>query len=79
MCALNCMHQYDTMMHMRTTINIDDDLIAAAREYTGITEKTELVRMALKSLVALEAGRRLAALGGSDPDMKDIPRRRSEK
>ncbi|MGA2600051.1 MAG: type II toxin-antitoxin system VapB family antitoxin [Bryobacteraceae bacterium] len=64
---------------MRTTINIDDDLIAAAREYTGITEKTELVRMALKSLVALEAGRRLAALGGSDPDMKDIPRRRSEK
>jgi len=67
------------MMHMRTTINIDDDLIAAAREYTGITEKTELVRMALKSLVALEAGRRLAALGGSDPDMKDIPRRRSEK
>lgn len=73
------MHWYAMMMHMRTTINIDDDLIAAAREYTGITEKTELVRMALKSLVALEAGRRLAALGGSDPDMKDIPRRRSEK
>jgi len=73
------MHWYAIMMHMRTTINIDDDLIAAAREYTGITEKTELVRMALKSLVALEAGRRLAALGGSDPDMKDIPRRRSEK
>jgi len=67
------------MMHMRTTLNIDDDLIAAAREYTGIKEKTELVRMALKSLVALEAGRRLAALGGSDPDMQDIPRRRSEK
>ncbi len=67
------------MMHMRTTINIDDDLIAAAREYTGITEKTELVRVALKSLVALEAGRRLAKLGGSNPDMQDIPRRRSEK
>lgn len=66
-------------MHMRTTINIDDDLIAAAREYTGITEKTELVRMALKSLLAREAGRRIAALGGSKPDMEDIPRRRSEK
>jgi len=73
------MHRYGMMMHMRTTLNIDDDLIAAAREYTGIKEKTELVRMALKSLVALEAGRRLAALGGSDPDMQDIPRRRSEK
>jgi Arc/MetJ family transcription regulator len=66
-------------MHMRTTINIDDDLIETAREYTGITEKTELVRMALKSLISREAGRRLALMGGSDPDLKDIPRRRSEK
>ncbi len=66
-------------MHMRTTINIDDDLIAAAREYTGITEKTELVRMALKALISREAARRLALLGGSNPDMQDIPRRRSEK
>jgi Arc/MetJ family transcription regulator len=67
------------MMHMRTTLNIDDDLIKDARELTGITRKTELVRYALKSLIAREAGRRLAALGGSAPDMLDIPRRRSEK
>jgi Arc/MetJ family transcription regulator len=67
------------MMHMRTTLNIDDDLIKTARELTGIHEKTELVRVALKSLIAREAGRRIAALGGSAPDMEDIPRRRSEK
>jgi Arc/MetJ family transcription regulator len=66
-------------MHMRTTLNIDDDLIKTARELTGIHEKTELVRVALKSLIAREAGRRIAALGGSAPDMEDIPRRRSEK
>lgn len=60
-------------------MNIDDDLIKTARELTGIHEKTELVRIALKSLIAREAGRRIAALGGSVPDMEDIPRRRSEK
>ena len=66
-------------MHMRTTINIDDDLFKDARRLTGIDQKTELVRMGLKSLIAREAGRRLALLGGSQPDMQDIPRRRSKK
>lgn len=61
---------------MRTTINIDDELLARARELTGIEEKTTLVREALKSLIALEAGKRLAALGGTMKGLQHIPRRR---
>lgn len=63
---------------MRTTINLDDELLAKAEEYTGIHEKAELVRHALKTLVQLEASRRLARLGGTMPEFGDIPRRRSE-
>jgi len=61
---------------MRTTIALDDDLVRLAQEFTGVTEKTALVREALKSLIERESARRLAALGGSAPDMKPIPRRR---
>jgi len=64
---------------MRTTIAIDDDLIRTAKEFTGMEEKTALVREALKALIERESARRLAALGGSMPEMKDIPRRRSGK
>lgn len=60
---------------MRTTITLDDDLIAKAQEYTGIKEKAALIRTALEVLVAREAGRRLALLGGTEPDLK-APRRR---
>ena len=60
---------------MRTTINLDDDLIATAQEYTGLTEKSALVREALKELIQREAARRLARLGGSQPQLKPIPRR----
>jgi Arc/MetJ family transcription regulator len=63
---------------MRTTLNIDDELLAKAEEYTGIHEKSALVREALKSLVQREAARRLAKLGGTMPGLKDIPRRRSK-
>ena len=63
---------------MRTTITLDDELIRTAQEYTGIPEKTALIREALKSLIQKEAARRLAALGGSSPEMVDIPRRRVE-
>ena len=62
---------------MRTTIALDDKLLAEAAEYTGITEKTALLHAGLKSLIAREAGHRLAALGGSDPKAKAAPRRRS--
>jgi Arc/MetJ family transcription regulator len=61
---------------MRTTLALDDDLLAQAQEFTGIAEKTALVREALKALIHLEASRRLAALGGSEPDLEDIRRTR---
>jgi Arc/MetJ family transcription regulator len=63
---------------MRTTITLDDDLVSTAQEYTGISEKTALVRAALKSLIELEASRRMAALGGTMPELEYIPRRRVE-
>lgn len=63
---------------MRTTLALDDDLVNTAQEFTGITEKAALVREALRSLIERESSRRLAALGGTMPDLKDIPRRRAE-
>jgi Arc/MetJ family transcription regulator len=62
---------------MRTTLIIDDSLLERARSLTGIQEKTALVRAGLEALIAREAARRLAALGGTQPKMSDIPRRRS--
>lgn len=62
---------------MRTTIVLDDELMAKAKAYTGLTEKSAIVREALKALVQREAARRLALLGGSQPDLEDVPRRRS--
>lgn len=64
---------------MRTTIALDDELVRKAQEYTGVKEKTALVREALTALVQREAARRLAALGGSVPDFPDIPRRRAQR
>ena len=61
---------------MRTTLALDDELLADAEFYTGIREKSALVREALKALVEREAARRLARLGGSEPNLKPIPRRR---
>ncbi len=66
-------------MCMRTTLNIDDDLLAEAMRLTGIKGKTAVVHAALEALVSREASRRLAALGGSAPDIKPIPRRRLPK
>jgi Arc/MetJ family transcription regulator len=62
---------------MRTTINIDDDLLAQAFELTGVREKTALIREGLKALIERESARRLALLGGSDPLAELIPRRQS--
>ena len=61
---------------MRTTITIDDELIETAQRYTGIKERATLVRMGLESLVQREAARRLARLGGTEPDLVAPPRRR---
>lgn len=60
---------------MRTTLALDDKLLAQAQAYTGMTEKSALVREALKALIEREAARRLARLGGSEPDLR-APRRR---
>lgn len=61
---------------VRTTVALDDDLIRIAQEFTGVEEKTALIREALKALIERESARRLAALGGSMPGLKNIPRRR---
>jgi len=61
---------------MRTTLALDDDLLAEAEALTGVGEKTALVREALKALIERESARRLALLGGSDPKAKAPPRRR---
>jgi Arc/MetJ family transcription regulator len=61
---------------MRTTLNIEDDLLAKAAQLTGVKEKTALVRLGLEALIARESAKRLAALGGSEPNLRPIPRRR---
>lgn len=74
------MHQSAILMHMstsRTTLNLDDELLQSAREYTGIEEKTALIHKALRELIAREAAKRLAALGGIMPDFRAGRRRRS--
>jgi len=61
---------------MRTTLALDDELVAKAQDYTGLREKSALVREALKALIERESARRLARLGGSEPRLKPPPRRR---
>ena len=61
---------------MRTTLALDDDLVAKAQAFTGVKEKSALVREALKALIERESARRLARLGGSEPDLTTPPRRR---
>ncbi|TDE09654.1 type II toxin-antitoxin system VapB family antitoxin [Jiangella asiatica] len=61
---------------MRTTLAIDDELLAEAARLTGKTEKTALVREGLTALIERESARRLARLGSTEPDLEDIPRRR---
>ena len=63
---------------MRTTVALDDDLLRIAQEFTGVAEKTALLREALKALVERESSRRLASLGGAMPELKRIPRRRAK-
>lgn len=62
---------------MRTTLNIDGDLLQRAADLTGVKEKTALVRLGLEALIALESARRLAALGGTEKKVKPTPRRRT--
>lgn len=63
---------------MRTTLALDDDLLAEAQRLTGTTEKSALVREALRALIQRESARRLARLGGTEPELVAAPRRRTE-
>lgn len=62
---------------MKTTLNIEDELLDRASQLTGIKEKTALVRLGLEALIAKESGKRLAKLGGTEKKLDMIPRRRS--
>ena len=62
---------------MRTTLNIDDALLSKAASLTGVTEKTALVRLGLQALIARESARRLAGLGGTEPQLQPVSRRKS--
>ena len=70
------MHVSCILIHMRTTLIIDQKLLERARQLTGIPEKTALVRAGLEALIAQEAAKRLAALGGTEPSLRSVPRRR---
>jgi Arc/MetJ family transcription regulator len=65
-------------MHMRTTLIINAELLERARQLTGIREKTALVHAGLEALIAREAAKRLAALGGAESSLQPIPRRRGD-
>lgn len=63
---------------MRTTINLNDDLLSEAHRLTGLKERTALVHEGLRALIERESAKRLAKLGGTEPQLEDIPRRRGE-
>jgi Arc/MetJ family transcription regulator len=64
---------------VRTTLNIEDELLAKAAELTGIKEKTSLVKLGLEALIARESAKRLAVLGGKEKNLEMIPRRRVDE
>ncbi|MBE2259161.1 MAG: type II toxin-antitoxin system VapB family antitoxin [Candidatus Accumulibacter sp.] len=64
---------------MRTTLALDDDLLIKAQALTGVSEKTALVREALRALIQRESAKRLALLGGSEPQLENVPRRQTEQ
>ena len=63
---------------MRITLNIEDELLAKAQRVSGVEERTALVREGLKALIERESARRLARLGGTEPRLQPVPRRRSD-
>ncbi|MBW1829183.1 MAG: type II toxin-antitoxin system VapB family antitoxin [Deltaproteobacteria bacterium] len=64
---------------MRTTLNIDDKILEKASRLTGINEKTALVRQGLEALIARESSKRLAKLGGTEKNLRPVPRRKIPK
>ena len=73
-----CMYQIDAKDDaMRTTLNLNDKLVAKATELTGVKEKTALVRLGLEALIALKCSERLARLAGTERKLRAVPRRRT--
>lgn len=70
------MYKSYILIHMRTTLNINDELLRQAARLTGVDEKTALVRLGLEALIARESARRLASLAGTERRLRPIPRRR---
>jgi Arc/MetJ family transcription regulator len=64
---------------MRTTVTVDDELLDRAAQLTGVRERNALLREALRALIERESARRLAQLGGSEPDLEAAPRRRARE
>jgi Arc/MetJ family transcription regulator len=61
---------------MRTTLNLDEALLTEARRLTGVEERTALIHEGLRALISRESARRLGRLGGTEPKLKQVPRRR---
>ena len=74
---LHYTYKLPILVCMKTTLNIDEKIIEKARILTGVKEKTALVKMGLEALIARESAKRLAKLGGTEKDIKPIPRRRN--
>jgi Arc/MetJ family transcription regulator len=76
---LTDLHRDGTLMHMRTTLNIDDRLLTEARRLSGLKVKTAVLHAGLEALIARESAKRLATLGGHERRLKPIPRRRAAR
>jgi len=76
---LRHLHQLCIIVHMRTTLNLHQELVEKARALTGMREKTALIHAGLEALISRESARRLAALGGSEPALRPIRRRRPNR
>jgi Arc/MetJ family transcription regulator len=76
---LTDLHHDGTLMHMRTTLNIDDRLLTEARRLSGLKVKTAVLHAGLEALIARESAKRLATLGGHERRLKPIPRRRTAR
>ena len=77
--ALTRLHRLAILMHMRTTLNLDEDLLREAQRLSGLKEKTSVLHAGLEALIARESARRLAALGGTEKTLRPIPRRRPRR
>jgi len=71
------MHELHRIMHMRTILILDEELLADARRLSGLKEKTAVVHAGLRALISRESARRLAALGGTERGLRPVPRRRA--